>query len=121
MPFDTAADILGFKDRSDPHVFAVKAWGKDVYLRDPSMADRAAWEAYVQENKGKLTDAAAGVMAQIFLCNSAGERLFKPEDIARLNEKGQRGMLEIFHKCIELLTIDEPQVEAREGNSDANQ
>ena len=120
MPLETAGDILGLNDRSAPHLFTVKAWGKEVYLRDPSMADRASWEAYVQENKGQLTDAAAGVLAQIFLCNSKGDRLFTVADIPRLNEKGQRGMLEIFKKCIELLAIDEDQVEKMEGNSGAS-
>ena len=80
------------------------------------MADRAAWEAYVQENKGQLTDSAAGVLAQIFLCNEKGERLFTAADIPKLNEKGQRAMLEIFKKCIELLAIDEEQIEKMEGN-----
>lgn len=120
MPLDTANDILGLKDRKDPHVFMVPAWGKEVFLRDPSMADRAEWEAFVQDNKGRLTDAAAGKMAQIFLCNSSGERLFTVEDIPKLNEKGQQGMLEIFRKCVDLLAIDEKQIERMEGNSAAS-
>jgi hypothetical protein len=121
MALESAADILALMDGAgDAVLFHVKAWNKDVYLRNPSLADRAEWERYAIANNGKLTDAAGAKMAQIMMCNAKGERLFSEDDIPRLLEKGAKGFLEIYTKAIALLTIDEEQIEDLEGNSDAN-
>ena len=120
MALDSAADILALMDGAgDAVLFHVKAWGKDVYLRNPSLADRAEWERYAIANP-KLTDAAGAKMAQIMICNAKGERLFSEADLPKLLEKGAPGFMEIFERCIELLTISDEKVEDLEGNSDAS-
>ena len=116
MTLASANDILAAGRVGVPHVFYVHGWKDSVYLRDPSMADRAEWEAFVQECGGKLTDAAAGKMAQIFLCDADGERIMSEADIPKLNAKAQEGMLQIFKRCVELLAVDEKQIETMEGN-----
>ena len=113
---DKADDILLAGCTGGPSVLHVDEWNVSVYLRDPSMADRAEWEAFVQECGGKLTDAAAGRMAQIFLCDAIGRRLYTEDDIPKLNALKQNGMLQIFKRCVELLAVDEKQIETMEGN-----
>jgi hypothetical protein len=116
MAVDKAEDILLAGCTGGPSTFHVDEWNVSVYLRDPSMADRAEWEAYVQEHKGQLTDSAAGVLAQIFLCDAIGRRLYTKDDIPKLNALKQAGMLQIFKRCVELLAVDEKQIETMEGN-----
>lgn len=118
MVLVSAEDIFNIKDRSEPIVFHVESWGKDVYLRDPSLADRDEWVRYERSKKdsGGITDAACAKMAVIFVCNEKGERLFTDADIPRLLSMGGDGLTEITKRCVDLLVVSDESVEDRVKN-----
>jgi hypothetical protein len=118
MALDCAKSILDLEDRKKAVPFHVKAWGQDVYLRDPSAADRDEWEVYAHENRGKSVPWRAK-LAQVLLCDENGERLFSSADVPKLAGKNAAALHEIWERGLELMTVTEEEVEAIEGESDA--
>lgn len=112
----TADDILGIDDIRPPQKLHVKAWGKDVFLLDPTADLRDEWEIFCAANQGKRASWRAK-LASLILCNEDGTRLFTTDaDVAKLGRKNARALHEIWQAAQKLLSITDSEVEELEKN-----
>ena len=112
----TAEDILAIDDLRPPQMLHVKAWGKDVYLLDPTADIRDEWEIYCASNQGKRASWRAK-LASLLLCDADGKRLFANDaDMAKLGKKSAKALHEIWEAGQKLLTITDKEVEELEKN-----
>lgn len=118
-PITTAADILAIQDRKTTIPLYVKAWGREVLLRDPSAADRDEWEVFATNNRGQYALWRAKV-AQILLCDAAGRRLFTEKQLAEIGEKSAAAVNEIWEVGVKLFSVTDQEIEELEKNSDAS-
>lgn len=119
-PLTSAADLLALDDRKKTIPLFVKAWGRQVYLRDPSAADRDEWEIFASNHRGQNALWRAKV-AQVLLCDEAGKRLFTEKQLAELGEKSAAALHEIWQAGVKLLSVTDEEIEELEKNSDASQ
>ena len=111
-----AEDILGIDDIRPPQQFHVKAWGRDVYLLDPTADIRDEWEIYCAANQGKRASWRAK-LASLILCDEHGVRLFTTDaDVAKLGKKNARAMHEIWQAGQKLLSVTDKEIEELEKN-----
>lgn len=115
----SAADILAIEDRKKFVRVHVKAWKREVLLRDPSVADRDEWEIYATVNKGQPVAWRAKV-AQLLLCDEEGKRLFSEKDIPKLADKSAAAIHEIWDVGVKLFDVTEEDLDELEKNSDAS-
>lgn len=112
----SADDILGLNDIRPPQLLTVKAWGKDVYLLDPTADIRDEWEIYCAANQGKRASWRAK-LASLLLCDEKGNRLFTSDaDVAKLGKKNARALHEIWQAGQKLLSVTDEEVEELEKN-----
>ena len=115
MPL-SADDILDLDDCRPPQLLHVKAWGKDVYLLDPTADIRDEWEIFCAANQGKRASWRAK-MASLLLCDAEGRRLFTTDaDVAKLGKKSAKALHEIWEAGQQLLSITDAEVEELEKN-----
>ena len=118
-PITSAADILSLQDRKTTLPLFVKAWGREVLLRDPSAADRDEWEVFATNNRGQYAMWRAKV-AQILLCDASGKRLFTEKQLAEIGEKSAAAVNEIWEVGVKLFSVTDQEIEELEKNSDAS-
>lgn len=118
-PITTAADILSLQDRKTTIPLFVKAWGREVLLRDPSAADRDEWEVFATNNRGQYALWRSKV-AQILLCDGSGKRLFTEKQLAEIGEKSAAAVNEIWEFGVKLFSVTDKEIEELEKNSDAS-
>lgn len=96
----TFDQILELAKRKPAIPYTVKAWGKEIFVRDPSSADADEWRLYCFQNKGKQVPVAAK-MAQIMLCDAEGNRIVPDgeEALAALADMPAAGLDELFGFC----------------------
>jgi hypothetical protein len=112
----SADELLSLDDLRPPTLLHVKAWGKDVYLLDPTADMRDEWEIYCSANQGKKASWRAK-MASLLLCDESGKRLFVSDaDVAKLGKKGARALHEIWLAGTKLLMISDEEIEELEKN-----
>ena len=112
----SAEDILALDDLRPPQKLHVKAWGKDVYLLDPTADMRDEWEIYCAANQGKRASWRAK-LASLLLCDADGKRLFTSDaDLAKLGKKSAKALHEIWEAGQKLLTITDREIEELEKN-----
>lgn len=118
------ADVLSFDELLDlakpkaPLEHHVKAWGRTIYVRDPSSADVDEWRMYCSRNREKTVPFAAKLV-QIMLCDKNGDRLVPQTDEAleALAASDAAAINEISTFCLTL--VNEPgdeQMEEAEKN-----
>ena len=111
-----AEDILAIDDIRAPQTLHVKAWGREVYLLDPTADIRDEWEIYCAANQGKRASWRAK-LASLLLCDDQGVRLFTTDaDVAKLGKKNARAMHEIWQAGQKLLSITDEEIEELEKN-----
>lgn len=115
----SAADLLALDDRKVTIPLFVRAWGREVYLRDPSAADRDEWEVFATNNRGQYALWRAKV-AQILLCDEHGKRLFTEKQLGELGEKSAAAINEIWEAGVKMFSVTEQEIEELEKNSDAS-
>jgi hypothetical protein len=114
MPL-TADEILALDDIRPPQLLHIKAWGKDVYLLDPTADVRDEWEIFCAANQGKRASWRAK-LASLLLCDADGNRLFTSDaDVARLGKKNARALHEIWEAGQKLLLITDKEIDELEG------
>lgn len=114
MPL-TAEEILAIDDIRPPQLLHVKAWGKDVYLLDPTADIRDEWEIFCAANQGKRASWRAK-LASLLLCDADGKRLFTGDaDVAKLGKKNARALHEIWEAGQKLLLITDKEIDELEG------
>jgi len=114
MPL-TAEELLSLDDIRPPQLLHVKAWGKDVYLLDPTADIRDEWEIFCAANQGKRASWRAK-LASLLLCDADGKRLFTNDaDVARLGKKNAKALHEIWEAGQKLLLITDKEIEELEG------
>jgi hypothetical protein len=114
MPL-TAEDILAIDDIRPPQLLHVKAWGKDVWLLDPTADIRDEWEIFCAANQGKRASWRAK-LASLLLCDADGKRLFTSDaDVAKLGKKNARALHEIWEAGQKLLLITDKEIDELEG------
>lgn len=118
-PITSAADILALQDRKTTIPLFVKAWGREVLLRDPSAADRDEWEVFATNNRGQYALWRAKVV-QILLCDANGKRLFTEKQLAEIGEKSAAAVNEIWEVGVKLFSVTDQEIEELEKNSDAS-
>lgn len=118
-PLTKAADLLALQDRKTTIPLFVKAWGRQVLLRDPSAADRDEWEVFASNNRGQFALWRAKV-AQVLLCDEAGKRIFTDRQLGELGEKSAAALHEIWQAGVKLLSVTDEEIEELEKNSDAS-
>lgn len=112
----TAADILAIDDIKPPQQLHVKAWGRDVYLLDPTADVRDEWEIFCAANQGKRASWRAK-LASLLLCDESGTRLFTTDaDVAKLGKKNARALHEIWQAGQKLLMVSDEEIEELEKN-----
>jgi len=115
MPL-TADELLALDDLKPPMLLHVKAWGKDVYLLDPTADIRDDWEIYCAANQGKRASWRAK-LASLLLCDADGKRLFTSDaDVVRLGKKNAKALHEIWLAGQKLLMITDEEIEELEKN-----
>jgi hypothetical protein len=113
MPL-SADELLELDDLRPPTVLHVKAWGRDVYLLDPTADVRDEWEIFCTANQGKKASWRAK-LASLLLCDESGKRLFPHDaDVAKLGKKGARALHEIWMAGQKLLMITDEEIEELE-------
>ena len=111
-----ADDILAIDDIRPPQKLTVKAWGRDVFLLDPTADIRDEWEIYCAANQGKKASWRAK-LASLLLCDEQGNRLFTSDaDVAKLGKKNARALHEIWQAGQKLLSITDAEIEELEKN-----
>jgi hypothetical protein len=111
-----AEDILAIDDIRAPQTLHVKAWGRQVYLLDPTADIRDEWEIYCAANQGKRASWRAK-LASLLLCDEHGARLFTTDaDVAKLGKKNAKAMHEIWQAGQKLLSITDSEIEELEKN-----
>lgn len=98
-------ELLELAKSKAPIPYEVKAWGgKKIYVRDPSSADVDEWRMYCNRNKDKSVPFSAK-LAQIMLCDEAGERIVPQDDEAleALAAGDAAGLDEISQFCLPLI------------------
>lgn len=114
MPL-TAEEILALDDIRAPQLLHVKAWGKDVYLLDPTADIRDEWEIFCAANQGKRASWRAK-LASLLLCDADGKRLFTSDgDVAKLGKKNAKALHEIWEAGQKLLLITDKEIDELEG------
>mgnify|MGYP003340430786 CR=1 FL=1 len=112
----SAEDILGIDDLRPPQKLYVRAWGKDVYLLDPTADVRDEWEIYCAANTGKKAHWRAK-LASLLLCDESGQRLFTADaDLAKLGKKSAKALHEIWEAGHRLMSITDQEIEELEKN-----
>ena len=111
----SADELLALDDLKPPMLLHVKAWGKDVYLLDPTADMRDDWEIYCAANQGKRASWRAK-LASLLLCDADGKRLFSEADISKLGKKNARALHEIWMVGQKMLLITDQEVEELEKN-----
>jgi hypothetical protein len=114
MPL-TADELLALDDIKPPTLLHVRAWGKDVYLLDPTADIRDEWEVYCSANQGKRASWRAK-LASLLLCDAEGKRLFSEADVAKLGKKNAKALHEIWEAGQKLLSITDKEIEELEKN-----
>lgn len=116
------ADILGCDDTKLEKV-PVPEWGGYVYVKGLTGAQRDRFEESQTrvDKKGnrllKFENFRARLCA-LCICNSKGEPLFKPGDVADLAKKSSAALQRVFNKATELSGMSEDDIEDLVGNSD---
>lgn len=111
-----ADDILAIEDIRAPQKLYVKAWGRDVYLLDPTADVRDEWEVFCAANQGKKASWRAK-LASLLLCDEQGARLFTADaDVAKLGKKRAAALHEIWQAGQKLLSISDDEIEELEKN-----
>lgn len=111
-----AEEILALDDIRPPQKLFVKAWGRDVFLLDPTADVRDEWEIFCAANQGKRASWRAK-LASLLLCDEQGNRLFTSDaDVARLGKKRASALHEIWQAGQKLLSITDDEVEELEKN-----
>lgn len=116
LTFDEILELA--KTRKPAIPFHVKAWGRDVFVRDPSSADADAWAYYAFRNKDREVPFAAK-LAQIMLCDEEGNRVVPQTDDAleALADLPPAGLRELWDFCIPLVSNpSDGDVEAERKN-----
>jgi hypothetical protein len=111
----SADELLALDDLKPPMLLHVKAWGKDVYLLDPTADIRDDWEIYCAANQGKRASWRAK-LASLLLCDAEGKRLFSEADVAKLGKKNAKALHEIWMAGQKLLLITDKEIEELEKN-----
>lgn len=113
---DLAAELLAIEDLRPPTKLHVNAWGRDVYLLDPTADIRDEWEVFCAANQGKRASWRAK-LAALLLCDEHGARLFTSDaDVAKLGKKAAKALHEIWQAGHKLLSITDKEIEELEGN-----
>ena len=117
---DTLATREAFEGLSDvgaPTRLHVKAWGRDVLLRDPPASAREEWEAFTQAHRGKPGAAPwRAKVAQLLLCDEAGKPLFTEDDLDFLGSRNASAMTDVFTAGVKLLAITDEEIAVLSGN-----
>lgn len=111
-----AEEILALDDIRPPQKLHVKAWGRDVFLLDPTADIRDEWEIYCAANQGKKASWRAK-LASLILCDEQGNRLFTADaDVAKLGKKKAAALHEIWQAGQKLMSISDQEIEELEKN-----
>jgi hypothetical protein len=103
-------ELLDIQDLKAPTKLHVKAWGRDVFLLDPTADVRDDWEIFCSANANKKASWRAK-LASLLLCDEAGVRLFTDADVPRLGKKSAAALHEIWKAGTKLLSITDEEVE----------
>jgi hypothetical protein len=117
----TRDDLLGLEANktAPPTRLAVKAWGGEVFLLDPTAEVYDEWSLFVEENKGKPAPWRA-MVAALLLCDESGNRLFTAADVPTLAGWKPDGLIEVWDAGIALLKVDDKEIEAEAEKSAAS-
>lgn len=117
---DTLATREAFEGLSDvgaPLRLHVKAWGKDVFLLDPTADVRDEWEKFTTDSRAKEGSAPwRAKVAQLLLCDESGKRLFSEDDLEFLGARNPAAMTEVFTAGMKRLAITDEEIAAVSGN-----
>lgn len=119
MALDRAA-ILGASDIETREV-DVPEWGGTVLVRALTGAQRDAWEASLQLQRGNemvrdLTNARAKLVVRA-LVDEKGQRLFKDQDAGALGAKSGKVLDRIYDIVAEMSGLSDTAAVDAEGNS----
>ena len=98
----------------------VPEWGGTVHVGVITSEEADKLEADIEQAKtnGAMPNVRAR-MASMTLCDKEGKRMFTPGDIDALGRKCSRAIGRVFDKALEINRMNEEQVEALVGNSEA--
>jgi len=100
-------------------VVSVPEWGGDVYVKGMTGAERDKFESSMVTIRGKdremnLANIRAK-LASMTICDEAGVRLFKEEDVQALSRKSASALQRIFEVAQRLSGIGDEDVEELAG------
>lgn len=100
-------------------VVSVPEWGGDVYVKGMTGAERDKFESSMVTIRGKdremnLANIRAK-LASMTICDEAGVRLFKEEDVQALSKKSASALQRIFEVAQRLSGIGDADVEELAG------
>lgn len=98
-----------------PTKLHVKAWGRDVWLVDPTAAIYDDWSIFCEANQGRSAPWRAK-LASLLLCDEDGRRLFTEADVPALAAWKPDGLVEIWTAGLKLLRVDDQEVQELAGN-----
>lgn len=117
----TRDDLLGLEANktAPPTRLHVVAWGRDVWLLDPTAQTYDDWSIFCEENAGKPAPWRAK-LASLLLCDEAGGRLFSAADVPTLAAWKPDGLVEVWKAGLALLRVDDKEIEAQAEKSAAS-
>lgn len=115
-PLTTRDAFEGLNDVGGPKRIHVKAWGRDVFLLDPTAAIREEWEGFIKKHEGSSVAPWRAKVAQLLVCDESGKRIFTEADMEFLSGRDASAMTEIFTAGTKLLAITDEEIETLSGN-----
>ena len=113
----TRDDLIGLDANkpAPPTKLHVKAWGRDVWLLDPTVETYDNWSIFCEANAGKPAPWRAK-LATLLLCDEDGKRLFTDKDVSLLSSWRPDGLVEVWAAGLQLLRVTDAEVQEDAGN-----
>lgn len=100
--------ILGNRDVQTKDI-EVEAWGGSIRVRTMTVAERTEFTRKASSGEDKVS--VASWLVSLLAVDEAGNRLFKPEDVAELELKNFRAVDAVVAAILEVNGLNEKKVE----------